>query len=93
MYSLYNSLYSSLKACGAARVGKQEKDAMLRYVDDEVQRVKDMFRDKEQKLTAERQAAETKGEAAEAEVALLRPRVVLLESQLASLPQELEVLH
>jgi hypothetical protein len=69
----------------------QDKDAMLRYVDEEVQRVKDMFREKEQKLLAERDAAQAKAEAAETDLATLRPRITALESQLGSLPQELEV--
>eukprot|EP00884_Botryococcus_braunii_P023343 jgi/Botrbrau1/9693/Bobra.0201s0023.1 len=78
------------KRAAALEQDLKEKDAMLRYVDEEVQRVKDMFREKEQTLIVERDAAQAKGEAAQTDLASLRPRIAMLESQLASLPQELE---
>lgn len=96
-----------LQILTSAAVDLQEKDDMLKYVMEEIDRVKGLFEDKERHLAAERDdairatdeasaraaAAEQSVQAARAEAAAALSRAAEAETRLGTMPQQLEVCH
>lgn len=70
----------------------QEKDKLLKYVSEEVDRVKGLFEQKEVRLTGERDAAKQAAQQLATERGQLEGRLRELEPQLVDLPAQLEVL-
>ena len=70
----------------------QEKDKLLKYVSEEVDRVKGLFEQKEVRLTGERDAAKQAAQQLATERGQLEGRLRELEPQLVELPAQLEVL-
>ena len=64
---------------------------MVKYVGEEVDRVKGLFEEKERRLIRERDAASKGSFEATAECKDLREQLSLLQKQLETLPAELEV--
>ena len=69
----------------------QEKDQMLKYVEEEVDRVKGLFEQKEARLTSERDSAKTAAQQLAREQKDLTQKLHKLESDLQHLPAALEV--
>lgn len=70
----------------------QEKDQMLKWVEEEVDRVKGMFEEKERRLTADAQAALRDCEAAKAAQQTSAAAQQEAENQLGTVAEQLQVL-
>ena len=66
---------------------------MLKYVEEEVDRVKGLFEQKEARLTSERDSAKQAAQQLAAEREELTQKLLRLEHQLQHLPAALEVRH
>lgn len=69
----------------------QEKDQMLKYVEEEVDRVKGLFEQKEARLTSERDSAKQAAQQLAREQGELTQRLHQLQQELQQLPGALEV--
>ena len=69
----------------------QEKDQMLKYVEEEVDRVKGLFEQKEARLTSERDSAKAAAQQLAREQEELTQKLHKLEHELQHLPGALEV--
>jgi len=69
----------------------QEKDQMLKYVEEEVDRVKGLFEQKEARLTSERDSAKQAAQQLAREQGELTQKLQHLEQELQQLPGALEV--
>ena len=69
----------------------QEKDQMLKYVEEEVDRVKGLFEQKEARLTSERDSAKQAAQRLACEQGELTQKLQHLQQELLQLPGALEV--
>jgi hypothetical protein len=69
----------------------QEREEMVRYVTEEVDRVKTLFQDKENRLASERDSAKEGSQAATRECQLLQEQLSAAQTNLSTLTVELEV--
>jgi len=75
----------------AALAGVQEREEMVRYVTEEVDRVKSLFQEKEGRLASERDGAKEASQAATRECQVLQEQLSTAQTKLATLAAEVEV--